>query len=173
MNARGYTLIETAVATIIVALGVLSILVAQHAFHQQTDGAQSVATGLNLANEIREITLNLPLVDPITGQMTFGPEVGEADVTQYDDLDDFAGPNGMGLTFSPPIDALRRPIDDLDRWSQVLTVENVAPGDVGGEAQVQHSTDLMRMTVIIRRMPPGGSNPVEVTRLNWLSAGGS
>ncbi len=173
MKRTGYTLIETAVATVIVAMGVLSMMAAQHSFHEQSDGAQAVATGLNLANEIREATLNLPLVDPITGKMTFGPEPGETAVAHYDDLDDFAGGGGAGVTFSPPIDSLRRPIGSLEAWSQTVQVENVSPSDVGGSAAAAHSTSLMRMTVIVRRTPAGEANPVEVTRMSWLCAGGS
>ncbi len=173
MRRRGYTLIETAVATIIVAVGVLSMMAAQHAFHRQSHGAQQIASGLTLANEVREITLNLPLSDPITGAMVFGPESNETAVTHYDDLDDFAGSDGAGVTFSPPIDALRQPIDALAGWSQHVAAENVAATDIGGPAAADHATDLIRMTVIIRRTPPGAANPVEVTRLTWLAAGGS
>ena len=88
---RGFTLIETAMATVIIGTGVLAIVFAQQTFHAQNDWAQRAATGMRLAGEIREMTFNLPRHDPVTGNDTWGPEDNEASVEDYDDLDDFDG----------------------------------------------------------------------------------
>lgn len=162
-RAAGFTLIEVAVASIIVALSVLSIMAAQQAYTRVGDAAQKSDVALSLANEIREITMNLPLVDPITGGGTFGPETDETSVAHYDDLDDFAGSGGGGVTFSPPINALRQIIPNMQGWSQKLTVQNVTKDNIGGAAVTNGSTDLLRMTVGVER------DGVEYARLTWLS----
>jgi len=164
-GSAGFTLIETAVASIIVALAVLSIMAAQQAYTRVGDVAQKSDVALSLANEVREITMNMPIVDPITGWATYGPEADETSVEHYDDLDDFAGGGGAGLVFSPPINALRQTIPDMDGWSQNVTVENVASSDIAGAAVTPGSTDLLRMTVTVER------DGTEFARLTWLSAG--
>ena len=161
----GFTLIETAVASTIIALAVLSIVAAQQAYTRVGDVAQKTDVALSLANEVREITMNMPLVDPITGDAVFGPESDEASVTHYDDLDDFAGSGVSGVTFDPPINALRETIPNMTGWSQTMTVENVAASDIAGSAVSVGSTDLLRMTVMV------SFNGTEYARLTWLSAG--
>src|SRR5690606_37310641 len=70
----GFTLIETALATIIVGVGVLAIVAAQQAFHKQNAWSTHAAIATYLGNEIREMTLNLPRHDPVTGSAIWGPE---------------------------------------------------------------------------------------------------
>ena len=127
--AAGFTLIEAALTTVIVGTGVLSIMAAQQAYHRQNDWAQRTGTAILLANELRELTLSLPLNDPISGPANMGPEAGEASVGDYNDLDDFsglvAGGFGAGTTFDPPINALRQVIPNMNGWSQRVLVENV------------------------------------------------
>ena len=75
-RAQGFTLIESALTTIIIGTGVLAILAAQQAYHMKNNWASRTSTGMLLANELRERTLSLPLHDPITGSATLGPEAG-------------------------------------------------------------------------------------------------
>jgi hypothetical protein len=164
-SRAGFTLIETAVASVIVAMAVLSIVAAQQAYTRVGDVAQKSDLALSLANEVREITMNMPLVDPITGDAVFGPEADETSVAYYDDLDDFAGPSVAGVTFDPPINALRQTIPNMAGWSQMVTAENVAASDIAGAAVTAGSTDLLRMTVVV------SFNGTEYARLTWLSAG--
>jgi len=170
-NARtsrgGFTLIETLIAGTIMSIGVLAIVAAQQAFHRQNGAAQAYTVGLSLANEVREAMLGLPATDPITGSITFGAEGDETDVTLYDDLDDFAGAGGSGVTFSPPINALRQSVSDLAGWSQQVSVEPVSISDITGSAVTPGTTDVLRMTVVVSRTV--GGNAEEVTRLTWLS----
>jgi len=170
-KSSGFTLIETALVIVIVGVGVLAIMQAEQAFHQHNDFSQRVGTALLLANEIRELTLNFPQSDPITAQTNWGPETNEPNVLQYDDLDDFDGPGGVGLTFSPPIDALRREIPNMTPWSQVITVENVLENFVNGSAAPDHSTDVLRITCRVLYQGPTMNQPMEITRQTWLSAG--
>ena len=50
----GFTLIETALTTIIVGVGVLAIVAAQSAFHQKNDWSSHASIAMHLGNEIRE-----------------------------------------------------------------------------------------------------------------------
>lgn len=169
---RGFTLIEAALATVIIGTGVLAILAAQQAYHRKNDWAQRTGTAMLLANEIRELTLTLPQHDPITGTANMGPEAGET-IASYDDLDDFAGPVtggvGAGVTFNPPINALRQTIPDLEGWSQVVKVENVLPDNISSTfTQNLGTTDLMRVTVTVTYKSPQSDEAMTVTTLTWM-----
>jgi len=173
-RCRGFTLIEAALTTVIVGTGVLAIVAAQQAFHAKNDWAQRTGTAQLLANEIREMTLPLPLHDPITGKQNYGPEPNETDVTMYDDLDDFGGAVGAtgfgeGTEFSPPINALRQAVPDMDRWTQQVRVENVLPDYVSAAfAQPTGTTDTMRVTVVVLYRNPTTDTDEQVTSLTWL-----
>ena len=132
-----------------------------------------------LANELRELTLNMPLNDPFTGTANLGPEANENvnDVTTFDDLDDFAGPVdvtgfGPGITFNPPINALRQPIANMNGWSQTINVVNVLQSNIGmiqtGVGQPLGTTNSMRVTVIVNYQPPNAAAPSQVTQLTWV-----
>ena len=159
----------------IVGTGVLSIVAAQQAYHKKNDWAQRSGTAILLANELRELTLTLPLEDPISGSSNQGAEAGETAVGAFDDLDDFAGPvtsgMGAGLVFDPPINALRQQIENMDGWSQQITVENVLTSHVSATlTQPLGTTDLMRVTVSVRYQGPNDPDPNAVTQLRWLVA---
>lgn len=170
---RGFTLIEAALTTVIVGTGVLAIVAAQQAYHRKNDWASRMGTAILLANELRELTMVMPMNDPITGDATLGAESGETAVTQYDDLDDFAGPVsggfGAGLTFDPPINALRQQIPGMTGWSQEIHVDSVLPGNISSTiTQPLNSTDLMRVTVTVRYQRPQENTPMTMTTLSWV-----
>lgn len=173
-RAGGFTLIEASLTTVIVGTGVLAIVAAQQAYHMKNNWAGRTTTGMLLANEIRELTLNLPLHDPITGKANYGPELDESSVVAYDDLDDFAGTVsagvGNGTTFNPPINALKLEIPDLDRWSQVVTVENVLPDYIDAAfSQPMGSTNVMRVNVAVIYTDTSGAQET-ITELTWVVA---
>ena len=58
-----FTLIETALAIVVVSTGVLAIMAAQQAFHLKNAWSTHASTATWLASEIRELTLNLPRHD--------------------------------------------------------------------------------------------------------------
>ena len=173
----GFTLIEAALTTVIVGTGVLSIVAAQQAYHMKNGWAQRTGTAQLLANELRELTLTLPLHDPITGKSNMGPESDEHGIADYDDVDDFAGSvnasgQGTGLTFNPPINALRQSVPDMENWSQVITVESVRPDNISATTtQPLGTTSMMRVTVDVQfKAPdaPDDEDPKTVTSLTWV-----
>lgn len=98
----GFTLIETALATVIIGVGVVAIVEAHQAFMKSNQWSTHAATATFLGGEIREMTIGLPRHDPVTGLRIaggdlegWGPEPGEVLVEDFDDLDDFDG-----LTFA-------------------------------------------------------------------------
>lgn len=174
-SRRAFTLIEAALTMVIVGTGVLSIMAAQQAYHRKNDWARRSGTAILLANEIREMTLSLPLDDPLSGSSNLGPELGEAVVDDFDDLDDFAGivTNGFGagMTFDPPLDAMRQAIPDMTGWSQQIQVESVLPSFVSATlSQPLGTTEMMRVTVSVRYQGPNDPSPNAVTQLRWLVA---
>lgn len=102
-RAPGFTLIETAMTTVIIGVGVLAVVEAQQSFLQRNSWSTSASTATYLANEIRELTKHMPRHDRFSGGIYFtdpadastftgwGPEAGETEITDLDDLDDFDG----------------------------------------------------------------------------------
>lgn len=95
---RGFTLIETALATVIIGVGVVAIVEAHQSFMRSNVWSSHSATATFLGNEIRELTRGLPKHDPVTGLRMgpdgvegWGPEPGEVVVGDFNDLDDFDG----------------------------------------------------------------------------------
>jgi prepilin-type N-terminal cleavage/methylation domain-containing protein len=169
----GFTLLESLMAIVIVGTGTLSILAAQQAFHRQNDWAQRSSSAMLLANELRELTLSMPRHDPITGIDTVGPEAGESSVSDFDDVDDFAGVVtsgiGAGTTFDPPINALRQTIANMDGWSQLIEVEDVLPDDISAASpQLLGTTDLTRIRVSVRYQSPQDNTPQTIAQLTWV-----
>jgi len=174
-RAGGFTLIESALTTVIIGTGVLAILAAQQAYHMKNNWASRTSTAMLLANELRERTLSLPLHDPITGTATLGPESDETVPLAYDDLDDFAGTVtagiGEGQTFNPPINALGLPLSDMDAWTQTIKVEKVPADHVDTAFPLGLDTgasDMFRVTVAVLYRDPSSGADEAVTELSWI-----
>lgn len=172
---KGFTLIETALATVIVGVGVLAMVGAQQAFHQKNEWSTHATIAQQLGNEIREMTLNLPRHDPVTGLTVWGPEDNESWVGAFDDVDDFDGTAGEGLVFSAdlgngPINARREVISNMPGWTQTVTVQNVDPFDITATAADQ-TTNLLRVLVIVEFQGPQDDEPIEMTRVSWIAPG--
>src|SRR5262245_7713344 len=152
---RAFTLLESMMALVIIGVGILAFVDAQSAFTQSNNWSSQAATGMLLANEIREMTRVMPRHDAVTGltltgsgagaQLTgWGREAGEVVVRDLDDLDDFDGVSfGSGGTFPGPVDGYGGLIPDVDLsgntrmlsgqpvpmpgWKQRVGVEKVDP----------------------------------------------
>jgi Tfp pilus assembly protein PilV len=100
---RGFTLIEAALTTIIIGVGVVSMLQLLAAGTvANVDGAKQT-TGINLARNIREMSL----------QFTF---------------DQVRALNAR--TLKPPVDSQGNAISELNDWSQSIVVQSVDPKDL-------------------------------------------
>ncbi|HVU64554.1 MAG TPA: prepilin-type N-terminal cleavage/methylation domain-containing protein [Phycisphaerales bacterium] len=134
---RGFTLIETALATVIIGVGVLALVQAQEAFLRSNSWSTQAATANYLANEIRELTRRLPKFDPVNGLYVdsgsvlqgWSPRASDtgptdfAYVTAFDNLR-FAsnGTSGWADGDLPgPIDAFGTVIPDIDSSGSVRT----------------------------------------------------
>lgn len=175
-NHRGFTLLETALAIIIVGVGVLAIVSAQQAFHRKNSWSTHASTATWLANEIRELTLNMPRHDPVTGNATWGPEGNEVSVEDFDDLDDFDGELGEGTVFSAdldngPINARREIIPNMPGWSQTVRVYNVDPNNITAPPSelLDGQTSMMIVEVTVSYQAPNEVDPMEMIRMRWVS----
>jgi hypothetical protein len=138
-HARGrqgaFTLIETALATVIIGVGVLALVDSQRAFLASNAWSTQTATANYLANEIREMTRRLPKHDPVNGLYVdsagalrgWGPRTGDvgpqdfAYITAFDGLVfKSGGTAGWDDGDLPgPIDAFGTVIPDVDGTGNV------------------------------------------------------
>ena len=165
---RGFTLIEAAIATVVVGSGVVAVMSAQRAFHVQNEWAAQAAVAQQLGVEVRELVLGLPQRDPVTGDDAWGPEADEDGVGDFDDLDDFDGAVFDSADGSGPLNALRAPIAEMDGWRQRVSVENIDPFEIT-RTVADGSSDLMRVTVVVERREAGEAAPREFTRVSWIA----
>lgn len=140
-RARGFTLLETMLALVIIGIGVLAFVDAQTAFTRSNNWSSRAATGMLLANEIREMSRQYARHDPVTGLtlvgsgtsavvVGWGREGGETDVSDFDDLDDLDGVTfGVGGTFEGPVNAFGELVQEIDPTGGIVISEN---GDARG-----------------------------------------
>lgn len=95
-RSEGFSLIEVAVATVIIGLGVTALLLSVGAGTRVNDDAQELTQATFLAGEVREWATN----------QTFA------------NLSALASPT----TFSPPHDGSGNAITDLAGWSQIISI---------------------------------------------------
>lgn len=157
---RGFTLIEAALATIIIGVGVVAIIEAHEGFMRANNWSSHAATGTLLGNEIREFSLRLSRHDPVTGLFLadngqgsielfgWGMEENEVAIDDIDDIDDLSGlVFGQTGHFPGPIDALGQIVPQttasgavvlgpggqplpLEGWTQRVIVEKVDPSNI-------------------------------------------
>ncbi len=117
-KAKGFSLIEVAVATIIVGIGVVALMVSVGAGTNTNDAGQKLTQAVFLAQEIREWTLRLPFSDEDPGDQGSPPGPDSSDPQVFvDDLDDL-----LGVTYDPPRDGQGTAISDMADWSQQITL---------------------------------------------------
>lgn len=149
----GFTLLETSLATVIIGVGVLAVIEAQQSFLRTNSWSTHASTATYLANEIREMTRGFPRHDRFSGGIYFtdpedvgslagwGPEAGETNAGDLDDLDDLDGavfgnatefPDGftMSARYPGPISAFAEIIPET-LWDG--TVESI---QVQGQQQI-------------------------------------
>jgi hypothetical protein len=170
---HAFTLIETALAIVIVGTGVVSIVSAQQAFFKKNEWSTHASIAERLGNEFREMTWRLPAHDPVTGTTFWGPEPDENSIEDYDDLDDFDGEGGTGTIWSAPLGngplaAARAVITNMEGWSQEVTVQCVDPFDIVTTVD-DNGSDMIRVLVTVRFQAIDETTPREMTRVSWLA----
>ncbi len=170
---RGFTLIETALTTIIVGVGVLALMAAQQAFHKQNRWSTHASTATWLGNEIREMTLNLPRHDPVTGydpaaDEGWGIEPNETWFGDYDDVDDFDGLFFSSAAGNGPINARREIIPNMEGWKQIVAVSIVSPFEITGGTVLAGDPYMLKVDVTVTYQGPYDSNEEEITKVSWL-----
>jgi Tfp pilus assembly protein PilV len=119
--ARGFTLIEAALVTVIVGVGFMALLQLLAAGTiSNVQGAQTT-TGMNLAKNIREMSLKMKFAD-------------------LGDLD--------GKTYSPPVDSRGEKLSSFDTWTQKVTVQAVDPDRITLDVSTD-PPEAVRITVQI------------------------
>ena len=141
-TSPGFTLIETAMALVIIGVGVIAMVDAQRAFMQSNAWSNHATTATYLANEIREMSRRYPRHDPVTGLyldgedlVGWGSEVGEVVVTDFDDLDDFDSVIFGAGGGDGPINAVGEVIFEIDQWGDVRLDGDGVPIPLAGWSQ--------------------------------------
>jgi hypothetical protein len=170
----GFTLMETALALVIVGTGVLASMQLFASCSTESGVAINSTTARMLAENVREAMANLAFADPVSGTAKWGPEDGESLAT-YDDVDDFDGPTKTGLTFNPPIDAMRATIPQLAKYTQIVTVMPVNPTDPSGNSNEAAPTlpkgtytGAVRVRVRVQYKAGATIPAVDMYTLSWV-----
>lgn len=155
-NKSGFTLIEALIATILIGVSIAALITSNISHTQANAHGMYTTTAEFLIEEIRVMTMPMAFVEPDEVPDTFGPDDGEDDVGDYDDLDDFDG-----VTFSPPVDVNGNSLNDFSEYSQIVTVESVNPADFTSAVD-DFDSSIIRMSVSIVM------NGKEVGSTSWL-----
>lgn len=143
-------------ALVVVGVGILAFVEAQGSFSRSNGWSSNAATGMLLANEIRELCRHLPRHDPVSGLtlissggaptvVGWGRESGETKIQQIDDIDDLNGVSfGFAATFAGPVDAVRAIIPQTTDNGVVVT-------DSGGKTVPLRG---WRQRVIVEKVDP-------------------
>lgn len=140
---RGLSLVEAAVATVIVGIMLVSAL----ATFDATIRVRNITTSRNkaaaLASMLMSEILSRRYEEPVD-EVQFGRETGESQTARgdWDDVDDYDG-----FTQAPPTDADGLAIDGAEKWAwqaSVAFVDRADPGHV-----VTLDTGLKRITVTV------------------------
>jgi len=121
----GFSLIEVAVATAIVGIGMAALLAATMSGTRTNDAGKKLTQAVFLAQGVREWTLGLPFSDPDPADADNPPGPDDGDPQTFvDDLDDL-----IDVTYSPPRDGQGMAIHDLNDWSQTIQLTWVNADD--------------------------------------------
>lgn len=145
----GFTLIEAALTTMIVGVGIASMMELFASLTRENRLSTRTTSAVLMANQIQEVTAQLPFSDPHYGATTFGREG-----TVYDDVDDF-----NNATFSPPISGLTKTgatigASDMVGFSQSVQVQRVNKDDP--RLALSAYTGCVRVKVTVSYTEPGG-----------------
>ena len=166
-SRRGFTLVETSLAIIIVSTAMLAMLAANESFSKQNYWGERAAQAARLGGEIRERTMVLTTADPVTGTDTWGPEPGEAAVADWDDIDDYDGLDISGWAGTGPIDSAGQVIPGMNQWRQSVQVQSVDPTSLA-TVVADGTSDAVRVTVDVYWLDQPASSGELMTTVTWV-----
>ena len=148
--------------TVIIGVGVVGMLELLAAGTLSNTKGTELTTAINLANNIREISLGMAFADPEQPNVWMTKEknavTGAYNVKLYDNVIDLDGEN-----FCPPLDVRREPIMGYDSWRQVVKVETVASDNVASVRPNTMAEPTARVTVTIKHQN------ADVYVMSWLA----
>jgi prepilin-type N-terminal cleavage/methylation domain-containing protein len=159
----GFSLLEVLMAIILVGLAIATLVIANGSFTKGNAAGTELSTAEFLIEQIRELTVLLPVVDPESENATFGPEADETTLANYDDLDDFDGFDSS--TLGAPINADRTLLNDFAPYVQQITVENVSATNfeqVVADNSIANPRYFFRVTVTVFL------NSKEISSADWV-----
>lgn len=148
---------EAAIVTVIVGVGTVAMIQLLAAGSVANGESYQLTTGLNLANNIRELTQTLRFTESPTS-LTWGPDAGETLAT-YDDVNDF---HNWTSPASGPIDAMRQVVPGMVGWQQSVTVQKVDENRVTLPVASTADSRMARVTVVVTK------DGEEVCKVSWL-----
>jgi len=140
-RAHGFTLIETAMAMVIVGLAVGGMLQLIAAGSQSNIAGNELTTGINLAKNIQQISTSLAYTDPNNPGAPSLHKGNLAQATYIWDLDT--------LSCSPPVDCSGNTITNYTGWTQKVSVQTVAAGQLTSTRPQDTTVPTARITVTI------------------------
>ena len=152
----GFLLIEAALTTIIIGVGVVALVQLLAIGTKNNDTSARMTTAVNMANNIHEIMAGLPLYDP-NYSTTWNPNLSSvstfAGITEFD-----------GSTFSPPLDNTRASMSGYGAWSETITVQSLNEDNLGTTVTDSTSQNAARVTVTVSQ------NGAQVYQASWVAA---
>jgi hypothetical protein len=145
--------------TAIVGIAFVSLLELFAACTKQTRNSAHMTVATMLAQHVQEAMTGLPFADPNPLTATFGPEATETLAT-FDDIDDF-----NNQTFTPPIEATRQQLTDLDQYAQSIVV---TPVNINRPSVAAAAGKALRVTVNITFRATPASSVERVFSYSWL-----
>jgi type II secretory pathway pseudopilin PulG len=139
MKSKAFTLIEVLIAIVFITLAVVALVASNAAFTKGNAVSVELSNAEFVIEQIKELTMQLPVVDPQTRTNVFGAE--ESLLSAYDDLDDF-----NLKSYLPPIASNRQALTSLSSYRQIIYVRNVNASNFQ-QVVANHSSPVVRVTV--------------------------
>lgn len=140
--------------TVIVSVGIAAMLQLLAAGTVTNSEGTELTMAVNLANNVREMSLGMAFYDPQKPTVWNSREPTVAEWDNIMDLD--------GAVFSPPIDARRQPISGYGSWQQAVEVDSVSKDKVTDKVPDNPAEPAARVTVTVKR------NGIPVYTTSWL-----
>ena len=157
-------------AAMIIGIVFVGVLMSMGVSTEANIAASDLTVAITLAQQIREMTMAVPYVDPQTPNNPPGPD-GLSPNTFIDDMDDM-----MGHTYSPPRSAMPDSVNDSNRlgeelseytgWSQKIAITYRNPDDLAEITYPRASNAYVTDLAVVQCSIYKGSELIYVTE--WL-----